>query len=123
MSRLLGACELIPFVRGSGHRFPPSGPRIGYLPLLVPLLKPYFSSTLPPGVDTVCFDYKGLPLKWYIPTGVIFDLLCAEPERPWNLTINYSMELALKNRFSIPNHRAHHLQVHHLWSYRLGLHN
>ncbi|KAJ0966767.1 hypothetical protein J5N97_023684 [Dioscorea zingiberensis] len=65
------------------------GPRIGYLPLLVPLLKPYFSSTLPPGVDTVWFDYKGLPLKWYIPTGVIFDLLCAEPERPWNLTVHF----------------------------------
>lgn len=23
----------------------------------------------------------------YIPTGVLFDLLCAEPERPWNLTV------------------------------------
>ncbi|KAF9625301.1 hypothetical protein IFM89_020887 [Coptis chinensis] len=61
-------------------------PRIGYLPLLVPLIKPYFSSTLPPGSDTVWFDYKGLPLKWYIPTGVLFDLLCIGPERPWNLT-------------------------------------
>ncbi|CAI0449148.1 unnamed protein product [Linum tenue] len=64
-------------------------PRIGYLPLLLPLIKPYFSSTLPPGVDTVWFEYKGLPLKWYIPTGVLFDLLCAEPERPWNLTIHF----------------------------------
>lgn len=25
----------------------------------------------------------------YIPTGVLFDLLCAEPERPWNLTVCY----------------------------------
>lgn len=64
-------------------------PRIGYLPLLVPQIKPFFSSALPPGVDTVWFDYKGLPLKWYIPTGVIFDLLCAEPERPWNLTVHF----------------------------------
>ncbi|XP_057971536.1 autophagy protein 5 isoform X4 [Malania oleifera] len=62
-------------------------PRIGYLPLLVPHIRPLFSSTLPPGADTVWFDYKGLPLKWYIPTGVLFDLLCAEPERPWNLTV------------------------------------
>ncbi|XP_022759387.1 autophagy protein 5 isoform X2 [Durio zibethinus] len=54
-------------------------PRIGYLPLLASLLKPYFSSTLPPGVDTI----------WYIPTGVLFDLLCAEPERPWNLTVHF----------------------------------
>ncbi|XP_043718162.1 autophagy protein 5 isoform X1 [Telopea speciosissima] len=65
------------------------GPRIGYLPLLVPLIKPHFSNTLPPGVDTVWFEYKGLPLKWYIPTGVLFDLLCLEPERPWNLTVHF----------------------------------
>ncbi|XP_057971534.1 autophagy protein 5 isoform X2 [Malania oleifera] len=64
-------------------------PRIGYLPLLVPHIRPLFSSTLPPGADTVWFDYKGLPLKWYIPTGVLFDLLCAEPERPWNLTVHF----------------------------------
>ncbi|XP_027332096.1 autophagy protein 5 [Abrus precatorius] len=64
-------------------------PRIGYLPLLVSIIKPHFSSTLPPGVDTVWFDYKGLPLKWYVPTGVLFDLLCVEPERPWNLTVHF----------------------------------
>lgn len=40
-------------------------PRIGYLPLLAPQVKPFFSGTLPPGVDTVWFEYKGLPLKWY----------------------------------------------------------
>ncbi|KAE8695367.1 hypothetical protein F3Y22_tig00110718pilonHSYRG00100 [Hibiscus syriacus] len=62
-------------------------PRIGYLPLLAPLIKPYFSSTLPPGVDTIWFGYNGIPLKWYIPTGVLFDLLCPEPERPWNITV------------------------------------
>ncbi|OVA14282.1 Autophagy-related protein 5 [Macleaya cordata] len=65
------------------------GPRMGYLPLLVPQIKPYFSDTLPPGVDTVWFDYKGIPLKWYIPIGVLFDLLCVEPERPWNLTVHF----------------------------------
>ncbi|KAL4598384.1 hypothetical protein ACB092_11G056100 [Castanea dentata] len=65
-------------------------PRIGYLPLLVPQIKPHFSNALPPGSpDTVWFDYNGLPLKWYIPTGVLFDLLCAEPERPWNLTVHF----------------------------------
>lgn len=64
-------------------------PRIGYLPLLVSQIKPFFSSTLPPGSDTVWFEYKGLPLKWYIPIGVLYDLLCAEPERPWNLTVHF----------------------------------
>ncbi|XP_037450568.1 autophagy protein 5-like [Triticum dicoccoides] len=65
------------------------GPRIGYFPLLVSIIKAHFSSSLPPGVDTVWFEYKGLPLKWYIPIGVLFDLLCAEPERPWNLTVHF----------------------------------
>ncbi|KAL8159611.1 hypothetical protein V2J09_001148 [Rumex salicifolius] len=64
-------------------------PRIGYLPLLVSQIRPLFSSALPPGNDTVWFEYKGLPLKWYIPTGVLFDLLCAEPERPWNITVHF----------------------------------
>lgn len=65
------------------------GPRIGYLPLLVPIIKPHFDDTLPPGADSIWFEYKGLPLKWYIPIGVLFDLLCAEPERPWNLTVHF----------------------------------
>ncbi|KAK9041257.1 hypothetical protein V6N11_016366 [Hibiscus sabdariffa] len=64
-------------------------PRIGYMPLLASLIKPYFSSTLPPGVDTIWFDYNGIPLKWYVPTGVLFDLLCPEPERPWNITVHF----------------------------------
>ncbi|KAI9100018.1 hypothetical protein K1719_024236 [Acacia pycnantha] len=64
-------------------------PRMGYLPLLISIIKPHFSSTLPPGEDTIWFEYKGLPLKWYIPTGVLFDLLCVEPKRPWNLTVNF----------------------------------
>ncbi|XP_054797068.1 autophagy protein 5 isoform X2 [Prosopis cineraria] len=64
-------------------------PRIGYLPLLISIIKPHFSSTLPPGVDTMWFEYRGLPLKWYIPTGVLFDLLCVEPERPWDLTVHF----------------------------------
>ncbi|KAK9088914.1 hypothetical protein Scep_027996 [Stephania cephalantha] len=65
------------------------GPRLGYLPLLAQQVKPYFSDTLPPGADTVWFEYKGLPLKWHIPIGVLFDLLCGEPERPWNLTVHF----------------------------------
>ncbi|GJM90024.1 hypothetical protein PR202_ga06263 [Eleusine coracana subsp. coracana] len=65
------------------------GPRIGYLPLLIPVIKAHFSSALPPGIDTVWFEYKGLPLKWYVPIGVLFDLLCVDPERPWNLIVHF----------------------------------
>ncbi|KAJ7517120.1 hypothetical protein O6H91_21G011100 [Diphasiastrum complanatum] len=64
-------------------------PRHGYLPLLVDYIRPHFQSALPPGPDNIWFDYKGLPLKWHIPTGVLFDLLCIEPERPWKLTVHF----------------------------------
>lgn len=40
-------------------------PRNGYLPLLADSIKPHFQSALPPGSDTIWFDYDGLPLKWY----------------------------------------------------------
>lgn len=64
-------------------------PRNGYLPLLVPTLKPHFQSALPIGQDTGWFEYEGLPLKWHVPTGVLFDLLCFGPIRPWNLTVHF----------------------------------
>ncbi|KAI4978998.1 hypothetical protein ZWY2020_015751 [Hordeum vulgare] len=47
------------------------GPRIGYFPLLVSTIKAHFSSSLPPGVDTVWFEYKGLPLKWGYPADIL----------------------------------------------------
>lgn len=38
------------------------------------------------------FQLPDLPLHCrYIPIGVLYDLLCADPERPWNLTV--SLEL------------------------------
>ncbi|MCO5582144.1 hypothetical protein L7F22_036034 [Adiantum nelumboides] len=64
-------------------------PRNGYLPLLVPYVKPHFQSALPIGQDTGWFEYEGLPLKWHVPIGVLFDLLCFEPIRPWNLMVHF----------------------------------
>ncbi|KAH7444368.1 hypothetical protein KP509_02G075800 [Ceratopteris richardii] len=37
------------------------------------------------GQDTGWFEYERLSLKWHVPTGVLYDLLCFEPARPWNL--------------------------------------
>lgn len=48
-----------------GSHYQVLAPRIGYLPLLIPLIKPYFKDSLPPGEDSIWFDYKGFPLKWY----------------------------------------------------------
>ncbi|KAM7280482.1 hypothetical protein ACFE04_007616 [Oxalis oulophora] len=65
-------------------------PRLSYLPLLSSLIKPHFNDALPPSVDTIWFDFNALPLKWYIPTGVLYDLLCPEPHKPWNLTVHFT---------------------------------
>ncbi|MCO5572737.1 hypothetical protein L7F22_026496 [Adiantum nelumboides] len=73
-------------------------PRNGYLPLLVPYVKPHFQSALPIGQDTGWFEYEGLPLKWHIPIGVLFDLLCFEPIRPWNL-MNMGTTLKFSSSF------------------------
>ncbi|EFJ05609.1 hypothetical protein SELMODRAFT_136904, partial [Selaginella moellendorffii] len=71
--------------------------RNGYLPLLATRIRQYFqnavlsspSSSTPSSDQILWFDFKGLPLKWHIPTGVLFDLLCLEPQRPWDLTVHF----------------------------------
>eukprot|EP00850_Spirogloea_muscicola_P008260 SM000043S15888 [mRNA] locus=s43:751626:754430:- [translate_table: standard] len=63
-------------------------PRIGYLPLLAHSLRQHFQVALPPGQDTVWLDYQGLPLKWQIPTGVLYDLLVLVSSGPWPLTVS-----------------------------------
>eukprot|EP00850_Spirogloea_muscicola_P020784 SM000226S07425 [mRNA] locus=s226:148662:151472:- [translate_table: standard] len=64
-------------------------PRIGYLPLLAQPLRQHFQVALPPGQDTVWLDYQGLPLKWQIPTGVLYDLLVLVSSGPWPLTVHF----------------------------------
>jgi hypothetical protein len=62
---LLVLHDLICFIYGPSFCLEQTlGPRIGYLPLLIPVIRAHFSNALPPGVDTVWFEYKGLPLKW-----------------------------------------------------------
>jgi autophagy-related protein 5 len=63
-------------------------PRLGYLPLLASKIEPHFRAALPPGTDTIWFEYQGLPLKWHIPTGVLFDLLAEKKTLPWPLTVS-----------------------------------
>lgn len=84
-------------------------PRLGYLPLLVRQIKPFFSNSLPPGVDTVWFEYKGLPLKWYfycsltwimlwcthLTSKTLLDIVCTPNWMIWNATFTiWSTSLA-----------------------------
>ncbi|GJP52235.1 hypothetical protein CLOM_g11372 [Closterium sp. NIES-68] len=63
--------------------------RMSLLPLLIPALAAHFHPSLPPGHDTVWLDFNGLPLKWNIWCGVLFDVLCPEQHLPWNLTVHF----------------------------------
>eukprot|EP00898_Chlorokybus_atmophyticus_P006179 jgi/Chlat1/6562/Chrsp45S05929 len=63
-------------------------PRHSYLPLLVTTLRTHFEPSLLPGADTMWLDYGGLPLKWHLPAGVLFDVL-ADGRLPWSVTVHF----------------------------------
>jgi hypothetical protein len=73
-------------------RAPPSlfllAPRQAFLPLLSAACATHFADALPPGVDAVWFSANGVPLKWQIPTGVLYDLL-GGGELPWRLNVHF----------------------------------
>ncbi|XP_072036176.1 autophagy protein 5-like [Amphiura filiformis] len=39
--------------------------------------------------DEVWFEYKGIPLKWHYPFGVLFDLYAHDITLPWNITLHF----------------------------------
>jgi autophagy-related protein 5 len=68
-------------------------PRQGYLYTVIPKIIPFWQHLLPPEVsNTPWFSYNSLPLKWNIPTGVLFDLLLAgfPSSHPWQLTLHFT---------------------------------
>ncbi|XVF20469.1 hypothetical protein REPUB_Repub12eG0003000 [Reevesia pubescens] len=56
----------------------------GAIPLQIHLHESQVT-TLPPPPPALLLA----PRIGYIPTGVLFDLLCPDPERPWNLTVHF----------------------------------
>lgn len=63
--------------------------RFGYLTFAAEHARPLFQHLLPPGDDTPWLEFKGRPLPWQIPAGVLHDLLCTHSDRPWALTVHY----------------------------------
>jgi len=67
-------------------------PRGSYLPLVTASVREHFMLSAPVLIDEMWFDYKGIPLKWHHPVGVLFDMLHANsfaPELPWPLTVHF----------------------------------
>ncbi|KAK3289754.1 Ubiquitin-like modifier-activating enzyme atg7 [Cymbomonas tetramitiformis] len=64
-------------------------PRMGYLQTLATQAYEHFQEFLPPGDTRFWLDYEGLPLKWSIPTGVLYDLLAKKRDLPWELTVHF----------------------------------
>lgn len=67
-------------------------------------MSPLLAGSLPPGRTSPWFDFEGLPLRWQLTAGVLFDLLTLAqrtagggggegggggPELPWRLTVHY----------------------------------
>jgi hypothetical protein len=64
-------------------------PRGTYLPLLTAAAAVHFQDALPAmGEGAVWFDAGGLPLKWQLPTGVLYDLL-GRSQVPWRLNVHF----------------------------------
>lgn len=44
---------------------------------------------LPPGEDTPWFEANGVPLRWTVPVGVLYDVFTDGQEKPWTLTVGF----------------------------------
>ncbi|EXJ79396.1 hypothetical protein A1O3_08898 [Capronia epimyces CBS 606.96] len=81
-------------------------PRLSYLPLLLPKLHAFFSTSLIADPETVSpytgyFTYDGVPLKWHLPVGLLYDIYvlstrdagadnAAPTSLPFRLTLHFA---------------------------------
>jgi len=70
-------------------------PRMSYLPLAMDKVKKHFSDSQRPGAQDntgqMWFSYRGSPLRWHQPIGLLYDLLCSAgdgQELPWEITVH-----------------------------------
>ncbi|EGG20133.1 autophagy protein 5 [Cavenderia fasciculata] len=67
-------------------------PRNSYFPLVTGAVRDYFShSTLIMSDNELWLEYKGIPIKWHLPIGVLFDVLVGSESgtQIWNLTVHF----------------------------------
>lgn len=64
-------------------------PRNSYFPLETGLVRKHFLGSTPALVDEMWLEYKGKPLKWHYPVGVLFDLLAGQQDVPWSLHVHF----------------------------------
>jgi autophagy-related protein 5 len=68
-------------------------PRMAYLPMALAAAKTYFANYVPSVSCTereMWAEYKNIPLRWHLPTGVLYDLFAHGDELPWGLTLHFS---------------------------------
>ena len=71
-------------------------PRQSLLPLAADVVRRHFEPFAPPmGSSNLWFEASGQPLRWQLPIGVLFDLLCGEEaavrhELPWRITVHFA---------------------------------
>jgi Autophagy protein ATG5, UblA domain/Autophagy protein ATG5, alpha-helical bundle region len=69
--------------------------RCSYLPLVSSDLREQFMAFAPAREDEMWFEYKGVPLKWHIPVGVLFDMYAGAQDHrrdaalPWSITVHF----------------------------------
>jgi autophagy-related protein 5 len=64
-------------------------PRCSYLPLCTEKLRKHFNAPLVQAKENeLWFDYKGVPLKWNTPVGVLFDAMVSDA-LPWQITVHF----------------------------------
>eukprot|EP00013_Stygamoeba_regulata_P001696 CAMPEP_0177637748 /NCGR_PEP_ID=MMETSP0447-20121125/5131_1 /TAXON_ID=0 /ORGANISM="Stygamoeba regulata, Strain BSH-02190019" /LENGTH=273 /DNA_ID=CAMNT_0019139685 /DNA_START=239 /DNA_END=1060 /DNA_ORIENTATION=+ len=64
--------------------------RLGYLIVDAAVCKDYFmSSTVGGYVNEMWLEFNGKPLRWHLPTGVLFDLYGQADALPWKLVVHF----------------------------------
>jgi len=67
-------------------------PRNSYFPLITNQVKDHFSSSTLVLLDEMWLEYNGIPIKWHIPIGVLYDSLVGggqDDNGYWNLVVHF----------------------------------